>query len=120
MQRNWRVMGMWLNGTQFLLTLGVSRAACEKRMNLALEDYTIEDLENFDSVWLERWDEGTEFRSPGWEPVDFLSLRSFKLRKLRRAAAQFSKQRKPAVTPTTPLVRSLLAPAAAVASVAAQ
>lgn len=91
--KDWRVMGMWPKGEQFLVTLGVSEEDCRTRLAESLGEFTYEDLSELDSIWLERWSYDEFWDCWDWMPTEELSLRSLRLRaaalanhKLRRSA----------------------------------
>lgn len=85
MKQNWRVMGMWLEGAQFLVVLGTSKRDCVARLDRALRGYDHEDLKRVDSLWLEHWEAINEDFEPDWMPTEILSMR--RLRLIRAFAA---------------------------------
>lgn len=120
MNNTWRVMGMWDDGSQFLIVMGSSQKDCERRLWDALEDYTLDDLERMDSMWYENWKQLAWEDAPRWEPISLISLRRYKLRKGRSVAAQARKNASaPAAAGLTlrvPPHRPSLSPSPAVAA----
>lgn len=86
MHQNFRVMGLWRDPLAragftvpertFLITLGSSREACLHRLDVALRDYSLEDIARFESIWLEEFDPGTSLRPADWIPIEELPIPS--------------------------------------------
>lgn len=81
---NWRAMGMWNTGAEFLLTLGDSEADCKLRMLRALDELNYAELLNLDSIWLEHWMLDEVRDAFAWLPTEELSLRRIRLRAAAR------------------------------------
>lgn len=86
MNNRWRIMGMWPDGRQFLVVLGVSRSECLQLFPAALVDYTYDDLEEIDSFWLEHWEIYEDEEDPDWIPLEIVPKRPMMIRKSRAEA----------------------------------
>jgi hypothetical protein len=78
--KDWRVMGMWNDGREFLLTLADSIEDAMARLGASIDDFTREELHEVSSAWLERWVYDDFFRDWRWEPVHEIPLRRYRLR----------------------------------------
>lgn len=79
MSARYRIVGSWFDGRIFLAVLGLSRHDCLRRLPAAMTPYTLDDLNQIEWLWLERWDAGTSLRPAAWVPVEDIGLRRLKL-----------------------------------------
>jgi len=73
-KRNWRVVGRWKIGGEFLVVLGASELDALDRTPSALQILTRKDVKAVQSIWLERWSPGSPWEFPCWEPQRRLPL----------------------------------------------
>lgn len=83
---DFRAVGMWQDGSQFLVTLGAGRVDCQTLLPVALARYSPAQLDQIDSVWLEAWDWDETRKCFDWIPRGFLSLRGVRQRQSYRLA----------------------------------
>lgn len=84
MPSNWRIMGQWRDGAEFLLVMGRTATECLTRIDEAAADYGRNGLSQVEYLWLERWDPGTTLREPAWRPAKEISLRRLRIRATRQ------------------------------------
>ncbi len=78
--KDWRVMGLWTNGEEFLLTLAESAADCLGRLRSAIDDFSRDELDQVESIWIEQWTRDEFFGDYRWLPMEEIPLRRFRLR----------------------------------------
>ncbi|QDU60014.1 hypothetical protein Pan216_08510 [Planctomycetes bacterium Pan216] len=88
MIQSWRVMGLWFGGRVFLVVMGHSMKDCARRLPRAMEDYTLEDLDQVECLWYEQWDPGTSMRDPEWVPVEEVSMHRVRQRQAARESSR--------------------------------
>lgn len=109
MASNCRIMGMWDDGSIFLVVLGGTARDCKRRLPDALADRSLNELMRLDSLWLEQWSWDDERRQEEWLATDFLPLRPLRLRaslreKKKGSLALQDMTLPPTSTPVMPLV----------------
>jgi hypothetical protein len=78
--KDWRVMGLWTSGQEFLLTLAESAADCLGRVRTAIDDFSREELDQVESIWIEQWTRDEFFGEYRWLPTEEIPLRRYRLR----------------------------------------
>jgi hypothetical protein len=91
--KDWRVMGLWTSGEEFLLTMAESAADCLGRIRTAIDDFNREELDQVESIWIEQWMRDEFFGEYRWLPMEEVPLRRFRL---RVAAKEQHASRRPA------------------------